>query len=68
MAKTPLVPYPSWLLKLRDRVWETIVDLFEEFGPWLKWLIFDALLTIIVGFLATRFKQLRPVMELVGWL
>ncbi len=40
----------------------------QEFGPWLKWLIFDALLTIIVGFLATRFKQLRPVMELVGWL
>ncbi|PNH02428.1 hypothetical protein TSOC_011600 [Tetrabaena socialis] len=56
---------PPWVLKLRRRVWEFIEDLFEEFAPWIKWLVFDALLTIIVGLIASRFEATRPLFELV---
>ncbi|PNW75578.1 hypothetical protein CHLRE_12g532327v5 [Chlamydomonas reinhardtii] len=60
--------YPAWLYKLRRRVWTFIEDLLEEFGPWIKWLVFDALLTLIVGFIASRFEATRPIFEAVGWL
>lgn len=40
----------------------------QEFSPWWKWIIFDALLALIVGWLANRFEGLRPFFEAVGWL
>ena len=39
-----------------------------EFQPWLKWLIFDAVLTLLVGALVRRAEPLRPLFEAVGWL
>lgn len=40
----------------------------QEFQPWIKWLIFDALLTLLLGALVRRCEALRPVFEAVGWL
>lgn len=40
----------------------------QEFQPWLKWLVFDALLTLLLGLVVKRFEVLRPLVEAVGWL
>lgn len=59
---------PAWVYKLRRKIWEFLEDLFEEFGPWIKWLVFDAILALIVNLIANRFESARPLFELVGWL
>ena len=38
----------------------------QEFQPWVKWLIFDALLTLAIGTLLRRYKGLRPALEALG--
>jgi hypothetical protein len=38
----------------------------QDFSPWLKWLVFDALLTAMIGFLATRYKGLHPLFRALG--
>lgn len=40
----------------------------QEFQPWIKWLVFDALLTLLLGLVVKRFEGLRPLFEAVGWL
>jgi hypothetical protein len=35
----------------------------QEFAPWWKWLLFDALLTLVVGAVASRFESTRPLFE-----
>jgi hypothetical protein len=39
----------------------------QEFQPWLKWIIFDAVLTLVIGQLVKYFERLRPLFEAVGW-
>jgi hypothetical protein len=39
----------------------------QEFQPWLKWIIFDAVLTLVIGQLVKYFDGLRPLFEAVGW-
>jgi hypothetical protein len=39
----------------------------QEFQPWLKWIIFDAALTLLVGQLVKRVEFVRPLFEAVGW-
>ncbi|KAG1672602.1 hypothetical protein FOA52_002082 [Chlamydomonas sp. UWO 241] len=65
-ATKPVVP--TWLARLRDGVWAQIEDLFEEFTPWLKWLVFDSLLLLIVRFLSRRSTRLEALFEALGWL
>ena len=38
----------------------------QEFQPWLKWIIFDAFLTLALAVLLRRYKRLRPVLEALG--
>jgi hypothetical protein len=40
----------------------------QEFQPWIKWLVFDAVLTLLLGLVVKRFESLRPVFEAIGWL
>lgn len=40
----------------------------QEFAPWLKWLIFEAVLVVCVKALASRLQSLQPIFEAVGWL
>ncbi|WIA12258.1 hypothetical protein OEZ85_012323 [Tetradesmus obliquus] len=53
--------------KVRSFVWYWIEELLEEFQPWLKWIIFDAVLTLVIGQLVKYFEGLRPLFEAVGW-
>jgi hypothetical protein len=39
----------------------------QEFQPWLKWIIFDAALTVVVGQLVKHVEFVRPMFEAVGW-
>jgi len=39
----------------------------QEFQPWLKWIIFDALLTLLVGQLVKHVEVVRPLFEAIGW-
>lgn len=57
----------QWWRRVRSYVWYLVEELFEEFQPWLKWIVFDAALTLVVGWLAKRFTPLRPLFEAVGW-
>lgn len=38
----------------------------QEFEPWLKWMIFDAILALVISQLLRHFKRLRPMFELLG--
>ena len=38
----------------------------QEFQPWIKWLILDALLTLAIGTLLRRYKSFRPALEALG--
>ncbi|KAF8071276.1 hypothetical protein HT031_001359 [Scenedesmus sp. PABB004] len=49
--------------RLRRWLWAAIEELLEEFAPWLKWIIFDAALTLVVGVLVKRVALLRPLFE-----
>jgi hypothetical protein len=40
----------------------------QEFTPWLKWLVFDSLLLLIVRFLSRRSTRLEALFEALGWL
>lgn len=39
----------------------------QEFQPWLKWIIFDAVLTLVVGRLVKHAEFTRPLFEAIGW-
>ena len=40
----------------------------QDFQPWLWWIVFDALFTIVVKCLAQRVARLRPFFGTLGWL
>jgi hypothetical protein len=40
----------------------------QEFEPWFKWLVMDAVLALLVGAIAERALHLRPVLRAIGWL
>jgi len=58
---------PAWVYQLRDKVYLLLEDVMDELGPWIKWIIYDALLTLVIGWLVHRLEFLRPVFEAVGW-
>jgi hypothetical protein len=39
----------------------------QEFQPWLKWLLYDALFTLVLRAVAGKSDRLRTWFELVGW-
>jgi hypothetical protein len=47
--------------------WCSFSTVLQEFQPWLKWIIFDAALTLLVGQLVKRVEVVRPLFEAVGW-
>lgn len=40
----------------------------QEFSPWLKWLVFDSLLFLIVRFLSRRSLRMEALFDALGWL
>jgi hypothetical protein len=40
----------------------------QEFEPWLKWLIFEAVLALIIRALVSRIAALEPFFEAIGLL
>jgi hypothetical protein len=40
----------------------------QEFSPWLQWLMFDAILTLVVSYASRRFWRLKPVFRAIGWI
>lgn len=40
----------------------------QEFEPWFKWVIMDAVLALVVSVVARRIKRVRPVLRAIGWL
>lgn len=49
----------SLLMFIRAKVWAIVEWALEEFAPWLKWLVFDAILRLAVAFLMKRSERLR---------
>ena len=39
----------------------------QEIQPWLKWLLYDALFTLVVRSVANKSVRLQSLFELVGW-
>ena len=39
----------------------------QEFEPWVKWVIMDALLALAVGLLSTRVPRLQSAFRAIGW-
>lgn len=78
----PTVQLPQWYQLLRQSAqdfWRVtsiayrlanhlLGSLFEEFAPWWKWMIFDALLKLVARYLARRVPIFETVFEAVGWL
>lgn len=40
----------------------------QEFEPWLKWVMLDALLSLAITLLATRVQRVKPALRAIGWL
>lgn len=53
--------------RLPSRVSHPLLPLAQEFDPWLKWVVFDALLSLVVAALVKRVDSLRPFFETIGW-
>jgi len=56
----------EFVRRWKQRLWKFVYWLLEDFSPWLKWLLFDAILTALIGILATRFKGLHPLFRALG--
>lgn len=71
-ASDAAVSPPPVLLKLRDWLWlkiqEQLGQLFEELSPWLRWVIWDALLTILIRFIVTRSPSSKAFFKFLGLL
>ena len=61
-------PSGSPLARFGEALWNAISWVLEEFEPWLKWMIFDAVMAVVVKAVASRWKALSPYLEAVGWL
>ena len=51
----------SMIMWLKAKIWNLIELILEEFSPWLKWLVYDAILRVVVQFLMKRSERLRCV-------
>ena len=40
----------------------------QEFEPWFKWMIMDAILALLLNITVHRVRGLRPVFLAIGWL
>ena len=59
-----LAQHAPVLLSLAHRVGSAT----QEFEPWVKWVIMDALLAMAVGLLTTRVPSLQSAFRAIGWL
>ena len=46
----------------------TALPYSQELSPWLKWLLFDAILTLLVRAVSEKSSRLRSLFEALGWL
>jgi hypothetical protein len=60
LAQASLDRARSWIARLLE--WAG-----EEFDPWLKWVLFDALFALATAAVARRLAFVRPLFEAVGW-
>jgi len=51
-----------------QKLWNAICWVFSEFDPWLKWVVYDSILSLVVKYVSTRWKIARGVFEALGWL
>ncbi|KAK9865642.1 hypothetical protein WJX84_011182 [Apatococcus fuscideae] len=59
----------SWALvwwRVKHALWRVLAWLLQDFEPWLKWLLFDALKNALVNALARAFPALQPVFAFLG--
>lgn len=54
-------------LAVKKRLSFLLEEILEEFSPWLKWVILDAFLTLVLRWLAKRYGFLNNLFEAVGW-
>ena len=61
----------SWHRQSRElpsaQVWAIIRFLLDEFEPWLKWLVFDAVLRLVVAWLISKSERLRSFFGMLGF-
>mmetsp|Transcript_11443 Transcript_11443/g.29330 ORF Transcript_11443/g.29330 Transcript_11443/m.29330 type:complete len:92 (-) Transcript_11443:349-624(-) len=57
----------SWLAALRRSIWETVCWALDEFEPWLKWMVYDAVFALVTAALVKRCNRLAAVFEALGW-
>lgn len=48
------------------QLWSLVRFLLDEFEPWLKWLVFDAVLRMVVGWIAARNVRVRQFLTTIG--
>ncbi len=59
-AEAALRRLRSWLVRVVE--WAA-----DEFDPWLKWVVLDALFALATAHVARRVALVRPLFEAVGW-
>ena len=40
----------------------------QELEPWVKWVILDALLALVIGLISTKVPRLQSAFRAIGWL
>jgi hypothetical protein len=59
-AERLLLRLRSWLARVVD--WAA-----DEFDPWVKWVVLDALFALLTAAVARRVSAVRPLFEAFGW-
>jgi len=59
-AERLLLRLRSWLARVVD--WAA-----DEFDPWIKWVVLDALFAVVTAAVARRVGAVRPLFEAFGW-
>lgn len=69
VASSSLAPLAFHSLARLHRLLRRAIDwVLEEFEPWFKWIVLDAVLSLCVGLAAKKFKTARPALRALGWL
>ena len=67
---SPASSSSALLIQLRDWLWEKIQEqtsgLLEELSPWLRWIVWDALLTILLRFVSRRSPYSKAIFKFIG--
>lgn len=70
LVASSLAPGAARSLARLARLLRRLIDwaFGDEFEPWLRWTVLDALLTLCVGLAAKKVRAARPALRALGWL